>query len=85
MMNTGQHQSHDYTRVLIVSASLLLLLYFGHQVGSFIGVWLGGWLYDRSGSYDMVWWLGAALGIMAAIVHWPIKENPVSRVVPQKV
>ena len=60
-------------------ALLYGIVFLGHQIGSFIGVWLGGWLYDRSGSYDLVWWLGAALGIMAAIVHWPIKERPVSR------
>ena len=58
-------------------ALLYGIVFLGHQIGSFIGVWLGGWLYDRSGSYDAVWWLGVALGIMAAIIHWPIKENPV--------
>ena len=66
-------------------ALLYGIVFLGHQIGSFIGVWLGGWLYDRSGSYDLVWWLGAALGIMAAVVHWPIKETPVSRIVPQEV
>ena len=58
-------------------ALLYGVVFLGHQVGSFIGVWLGGWLYDTSGSYNAVWWLGAALGIMAAIVHWPIKEESV--------
>ena len=66
-------------------ALLYGIVFLGHQIGSFIGVWLGGWLYDRSGSYDAVWWLGAALGIMAAIVHWPINERPVNRIVPQKI
>ncbi len=60
-------------------ALLYGIVFLGHQIGSFIGVWLGGWLYDRSGSYDAVWWLGVALGIMAAIVHWPINERPVRR------
>ena len=55
------------------------IVFLGHQIGSFSGVWLGGWLFDRSGSYDMVWWLGVALGVMAAIVHWPIEERPVLR------
>ena len=55
------------------------IVFMGHQVGSFIGVWLGGWLYDRSGSYDMVWWLGATLGVVAAGVHWVIRERPVER------
>ena len=60
-------------------AMLYGIVFMGHQVGSFIGVWLGGWLYDRSGSYDIVWWMGAALGIMAAVVHWAIKEQPLER------
>jgi predicted MFS family arabinose efflux permease len=60
-------------------AMLYGIVFLGHQVGSFIGVWLGGWLYDRIGSYDIVWWLGAALGIMAAVVHWVIQERPVER------
>jgi predicted MFS family arabinose efflux permease len=60
-------------------AMLYGIVFLGHQVGSFIGVWLGGWLYDRIGSYNIVWWLGAALGIMAAVVHWVIQERPVER------
>ena len=66
-------------------ALLYGIVFLGHQIGSFIGVWLGGWLYDRSGSYDLVWWLGVALGIMAAVVHWPIKERPVSRLAAEKI
>ena len=60
-------------------AMLYGIVFLGHQVGSFSGVWLGGWLYDRTGSYDGVWWLGVALGIIAAVVHWPIRERPVAR------
>ncbi len=55
------------------------VVFLSHQIGSFLGVWLGGYLYDRLGSYDAVWWLGVALGIFAAIVHWPIRERPVRR------
>lgn len=55
------------------------IVFFSHQVGSFLGVWLGGVLYDRTGSYDIVWWLGVALGIFAAVVHWPIQERAVKR------
>jgi predicted MFS family arabinose efflux permease len=66
-------------------AMLYGIVFFGHQVGSFIGVWLGGWLYDRSGSYDMVWWLGVALGVMAAGVHWLMSERPVERLVAENL
>ena len=59
------------------------IVFFSHQVGSFLGVWMGGVLYDASGSYDVVWWLGVALGIFAAIVHWPIREEPVQRPLPE--
>ena len=55
------------------------IVFFSHQIGSFLGVWLGGYLYDVMGSYDPVWWLGVALGLYAAVVHWPIKESPVER------
>ena len=58
------------------------LVFLSHQIGSFLGVWMGGYLYDRLGSYDSVWWFGVALGIFAAIVHWPIRERPVERAVP---
>ena len=66
-------------------AMLYGIVFLGHQVGSFIGVWLGGWLYDRSGSYDTVWWLGAALGIMAAVVHWAIHERPIKRLAVENI
>ena len=52
------------------------IVFFSHQVGSFIGVWLGGYLFDATGSYIVVWWLSVALGIMATILHLPIDENP---------
>jgi MFS family permease len=55
------------------------VVFLSHQIGSFLGVWLGGYLYDHFGSYDPVWWLGVALGIFAAIVHWPIQEKQVER------
>jgi MFS family permease len=59
------------------------IVFFSHQVGSFLGVWMGGFLYDIYGSYDGVWWLGVALGLFAAAVHWPIREQAVARPIPQ--
>ncbi|MBX3595941.1 MAG: MFS transporter [Rhizobiaceae bacterium] len=55
------------------------VVFLSHQIGSFLGVWLGGYLYDHFGTYNPVWWLGVALGVFAAIVHWPIKEAPAPR------
>ena len=60
-------------------ATLFGIVFFGHQVGSFLGVWLGGWLYDAYGSYELVWWLSIALGLIAALLHWPIDERTVLR------
>jgi len=59
------------------------IVFFSHQIGSFLGVWMGGYLYDIYGSYDGVWWLGVALGLFAAAVHWPIREQAVRRPIPQ--
>jgi len=59
------------------------IVFFSHQLGSFLGVWMGGFLYDATGSYDVLWWLGVGLGIFAAIVHWPIREEPVPRPLPE--
>ena len=60
-------------------AMLSGIVFFSHQVGAFLGVWLGGRLYDTTGSYDGVWFLGILLGIFAGLVHLPISEKPVAR------
>jgi predicted MFS family arabinose efflux permease len=57
-------------------------VFFSHQVGSFLGVWLGGYLYDRSGSYDIVWYLSIALGIFAALINLPVREAALQRAAP---
>ena len=54
-------------------------VFFSHQIGSFMGVWLGGYLYDRTGSYDIVWYLAVALGVFAALVNLPVKETAIAR------
>jgi MFS family permease len=54
-------------------------VFFSHQIGSFLGVWLGGKLYDSTGSYDIVWWIAVALGIFAALVNLPVKESAIAR------
>ena len=54
-------------------------VFLSHQVGSFLGVWLGGKLYDVTGSYDAVWWIAIVLGVFAAIVNLPVSEKPVLR------
>jgi MFS family permease len=55
-------------------ATLYGFVFLSHQVGSFLGVWLGGKLYDLYGNYDQVWWMSVALGVFAGIVHLPIRE-----------
>ena len=54
-------------------------VFLSHQIGSFLGVWLGGRLYDMSGSYDIVWWLAVALGVLAALVSLPVREEAIHR------
>ena len=54
------------------------IVFLSHQIGSFVGVWLGGWFYDLYGSYNIVWWVGIGVGAFSAIIHLPIKEKPVS-------
>jgi len=54
-------------------------VFLSHQVGSFLGVWLGGRLYDATGSYDVVWWIAAALGVAAAAINLPIRERAILR------
>ncbi|MBV7543395.1 MFS transporter [Acidovorax sp. sic0104] len=58
-------------------------VFFSHQIGSFLGVWLGGYLYDATGSYDIVWYIAIALGVFAGLVNLPVKESPIQRSAPQ--
>jgi MFS family permease len=54
-------------------------VFLSHQIGSFMGVWLGGKLYDSTGSYDVVWWIAVALGVFAGLVNLPVRETPIAR------
>ncbi len=63
-------------------ATLFGFAFFSHQVGGFLGVWLGGLLYAGTGSYNVVWWLSVALGIVSAIINLPIIEKPIERLAP---
>ena len=60
-------------------ATLAGLAFFSHQVGGFLGVWLGGFVFVRTGSYDAVWWLSVLFGVLSAVVNLPIVEKPVPR------
>jgi MFS family permease len=64
-------------------ATLFGFAFFSHQVGGFLGVWLGGYLFERTGSYDLVWWLSILLGVFSALINLPIVEKPVARLAGQ--
>jgi MFS family permease len=63
-------------------ATLFGFAFFSHQVGGFLGVLLGGILYERTGSYDVVWWLSVVLGVISAVINLPIIEKPIERLAP---
>jgi MFS family permease len=63
-------------------AMLFGIAFFSHQVGGFLGVWLGGLVFDRFGTYDPVWWLAVGFGILSAIINLPIVEKPIERMAP---
>jgi predicted MFS family arabinose efflux permease len=54
-------------------------VFLSHQLGSFLGVWLGGWVYDRTGSYDLVWYLTVALSLFATLINLPVQERAIER------
>lgn len=60
-------------------ATLFGFVFLGHQIGGFLGAWLGGYVFDATGSYEIVWWVAVALGVAASILHMPINERPVPR------
>ena len=54
------------------------LVFFSHQIGGVLGVWLGGRMYDIYGNYEAVWWVGIAIGAFSALIHLPIKEKSIT-------
>lgn len=65
-------------------ATLFGFVFLSHQVGSFFGAWLGGYAYDVTGGYDVVWWLAAALALAATLLHAPIDDRPIVRLAGQE-
>ena len=65
-------------------AMLYGFVFLNHQMGSFLGIWLGGWLFDATGTYDMIWWIAIALGLAAAVLHFPIDDRPVERLAEEQ-
>ena len=65
-------------------AMLTGFAFFSHQVGGFLGVWLGGIAFERTGSYDLVWWLSILFGVLSAVINLPIVEKPVQRLAPAR-
>jgi MFS family permease len=63
-------------------AMLAGFAFFSHQVGGFLGVWIGGVAFERTGSYDLVWWLSILFGLLSAVINLPIVEKPVQRLAP---
>ena len=59
--------------------ALFGIVFFSHQIGGFLGAWLGGYMFDLTGSYDLVWFVAVGLGVLAAILHWPIADSPILR------
>jgi MFS family permease len=60
------------------------IVFFSHQVGSFLGAWLGGRIFDALGAYDAMWWICVGLGVLAGLLNWPIVERPVARLAAAK-
>ena len=58
-------------------------VFLSHQIGSFLGAWLDGRLYETTGSYDIVWWIAVALGVFAALINLPVRETAIARTAPQ--
>lgn len=65
-------------------ATLYGIVFFSHQLGSFSSVWLGGKIWDMTGSYDIAWWIVIVVGALASLLHWPIDDRPISEVLADR-
>lgn len=59
------------------------VVFMSHQIGGFVGAWLGGYIFDVTGSYDLMWMVSVALGLISAALHWPINDRPLTRLTEQ--
>ena len=73
--NIGNYWVYLWTKIY---GHTLWNCFLSHQIGSFVGVWLGGIFYDKYGNYDIVWWVGIGVGAFSALIHLPVKEVPLS-------
>ena len=69
-------------RHVVWLATLTGVAFLSHQIGSSLGVWLGGFAFDRTGSYAVIWWLSILFGVLSAVINLPIVERPAPQVVP---
>lgn len=65
-------------------STLFGIVFLSHQIGGFLGAWLGGYVYDFVGSYDVMWWINVALALLSAALHWPISERPMDRLTAEQ-
>lgn len=64
-------------------STLFGIVFLSHQVGSFFGAWGAGYIFNRTGSYDLAWQLSIGIALLAAVLHWPIRDTPVARQVAE--
>lgn len=64
--------------------TLFGFVFFGHQLGSFLGVWMGSYLFEQTRSYDLIWGCAVMLGLLAAALHWPISDREIARPAPSR-
>ena len=79
MISVRQVTPELHVAEAVLFRCLFGVVFMSHQLGSFTGAWLGGYVHDRTGSYDLVWLAAVGFGLLAAVLHWPIREAPLPR------